>query len=210
MVKRVLIDALEGMATPNTAKIRKMRLKEMPLVPISSLHGGVPCSHCPGFSGAIFFANGAAIVTEPFVRQNWTGPGREPDRVNCRLHARACRRRDLDSHLLAIGVPDQCTSGYHGHCLGLLRAARTRQSGRKQRFDWMGSFTFTVGLGSSLLSVSLIAFPLISINNVYALFVCAILALTAFFVVEKRVDQPMLDFKLFKDKLFAHAAAANA
>jgi MFS family permease len=74
----------------------------------------------------------------------------------------------------------------------------------------MGSFTFTIGLGSLLLSVSLIAFPLISINYVYALFVCAILALTAFFVMERRVDQPMLDFKLFKDKLFAHASAANA
>jgi MFS family permease len=42
------------------------------------------------------------------------------------------------------------------------------------------------------------------------LFVCAIFALTAFFIVETRVDQPMLDFELFQNKLFAYACATNA
>ena len=97
-----------------------------------------------------------------------------------------------------------------GTVWGFLKLREPVSLAVNQRFDWIGSFTFTVGLESSLLSVSLIAFPLISINYVYALFVCAILALTAFFVVERRVDQTMLDFKLFKDKLFALAAAANA
>jgi MFS family permease len=74
----------------------------------------------------------------------------------------------------------------------------------------MGSLTFTVGLGSLLLAVSLIAFPLVNTTYVYALFICAILGLAAFFLAERNMAQPMLDFKLFADKLFAHSCAANA
>lgn len=58
----------------------------------------------------------------------------------------------------------------------------------------MGSLTFTAGLGSLLLAVSLVAFPLISIAYVNILSVCAVIGLAAFFVVERKVEQPMMDF----------------
>jgi MFS family permease len=61
-----------------------------------------------------------------------------------------------------------------------------------------------------LLAASLIAFPLISAFYVYALFVCAFIGLAAFFFAERIAPQPMLDFRLFRDKLFAYACAANA
>ena len=37
-----------------------------------------------------------------------------------------------------------------------------------------------------------------------------ILGLIAFVMIERRVSQPMLDLRLFRDKLFAYASAANA
>jgi MFS family permease len=100
--------------------------------------------------------------------------------------------------------------GVAGTIWGVLKLREPVSLPAKQSFDWLGSLTFTVGLGSLLLAVSLIAFPLISITYVYILFACALIGLTAFFAVERRVAQPMMDFKLFRDKLFAYACAANA
>jgi len=55
-----------------------------------------------------------------------------------------------------------------------------------------------------------VAFPLISVVYVYALFVLAVLSLAAFYVVERKAEQPMMDFGLFREKLFTYACAANA
>ena len=164
-----------------------------------------------GVGGAMLFANGAAIVTDA-LRKGRIGLGLGVNQIA--LAAGFLLGPVIGGILTAISwqwvflinVP----LGAIGTVWGFLKLREPVSLAANQRFDWMGSFTFTFGLGSLLLSVSLIAFPLISIKYVYALFVCAILALTAFFVVERRVDQPMLDFKLFKDKLFAHASAANA
>jgi hypothetical protein len=54
--------------------------------------------------------------------------------------------------------------GAIGTVWGFLKLREPVSLAANQRFDWMGSFTFTFGLGSLLLSVSLIAFPLISIK----------------------------------------------
>jgi EmrB/QacA subfamily drug resistance transporter len=164
-----------------------------------------------GVGGAMLFTNGAAIVTDAF-RKGRIGLGLGVNQIA--LAAGFLLGPVIGGILTAISwqwvflinVP----LGAIGTVWGILKLREPVSLATNQRFDWIGSFTFTVGLGSLLLSVSLIAFPLISINYVYALFICAIIALTAFFIVERRVDQPMLDFKLFKDKLFAHASAANA
>jgi hypothetical protein len=74
----------------------------------------------------------------------------------------------------------------------------------------MGLLTFTLGLGSLLLAVSLIAFPLIDTVYIYLLFCLAVLGLGAFFIVELGVKQPLLDFRLFEDKLSAYASLASA
>jgi MFS family permease len=99
--------------------------------------------------------------------------------------------------------------GVAGTIWGILRLREPVSLPTNQHFDWLGSLTFVLGLGSLLLAVSLVAFPLISVSYVYILFVCAVVGLTAFFVVESRVAQPMLDFGLFRDRLFAYASAAR-
>ncbi|MDD1753881.1 MAG: MFS transporter [Methanotrichaceae archaeon] len=164
-----------------------------------------------GIGGAMLFTTGAAIVTDAF-RKGRIGLGLGVNQIA--LAAGFLLGPVIGGILTSISwqwvflinVP----LGAIGTIWGILKLREPVSLAPNQRFDWMGSLTFTVGLGSLLLAVSLIAFPLISINYVYSLFICAILALTAFFEIEKRVDQPMLNFNLFRDKLFAHACAANA
>ncbi|MGA9098084.1 MAG: MFS transporter, partial [Methanotrichaceae archaeon] len=164
-----------------------------------------------GIGGAMLFTNGAAIVTDAF-RKGRIGLGLGVNQIA--LAAGFLLGPVIGGILTAISwqwvflinVP----IGAFGTVWGFFRLREPVSLAANQRFDWMGSLTFTLGLGSLLLTVTLIAFPLIGISYVYALFVCAILGLLAFFVVERRVDQPMLDFELFQDKLFSYSCAANA
>jgi EmrB/QacA subfamily drug resistance transporter len=78
-----------------------------------------------------------------------------------------------------------------------------------QRFDWLGSLTFVIGLGCLLLALSLIAFPMLPMSIVYGVFVVAVVSLVVFVIAEVRADQPMLDLRLFGDRLFGFAALAG-
>ena len=164
-----------------------------------------------GIGGAMLFTNGAAIVTDAF-RKGRIGLGLGVNQIA--LAAGFLLGPVIGGILAAISwqwvflinVP----IGAFGTVWGFFRLSEPVSLAANQRFDWMGSLTFTLGLGSLLLTVTLIAFPLIGISYVYALFICAILGLTAFFIFERRVSQPMLDLELFQDKLFAYSCAANA
>jgi EmrB/QacA subfamily drug resistance transporter len=164
-----------------------------------------------GIGGAMLFTNGAAIVTDAF-RKGRIGLGLGVNQIA--LAAGFLLGPVVGGILTSvswqwvflINVP----LGIFGTVWGFLKLREPVSLASNQRFDWMGSFTFTIGLGSLLMAVSLVAFPMISISYVYVLFVCAILGLAAFFVVEKRTSQPMLDFNLFHNKLFAYSCAANA
>lgn len=164
-----------------------------------------------GIGGALLFTNSAAIVTDAF-RCGRVGLGLG---VNQIAFAAGFMLGPVIGGILTaiswqwvflVNVP----LGIAGTIWGMLRLREPVSLAAKQSFDWMGSLTFTIGLGSLLLAVSLIAFPLISITYVYILFVCAVFGLSAFIIVERKVKQPMMDFTLFADKLFAYACAANA
>ena len=79
-----------------------------------------------------------------------------------------------------------------------------------QKFDWIGAATFVVGLGSLLLGLSLLAFPLLPATFSVVLFPVSAIGLTAFVVTELRVDAPMLDLRLFRIRRFAVSGLANA
>ncbi len=164
-----------------------------------------------GLGGALLFANSAVIVTDAF-RQGRIGLGLG---VNQIAFAAGFLLGPVIGGILTaiswrwvflVNVP----LGILGTIWGIIKLREPVSLPAKQSFDWMGSLTFTIGLGSLLLAVSLIAFPLIDISYVYALFVCAFLGLGAFFIVERNAEQPMMDFKLFRNRTFAYACAANA
>src|SRR4029077_13032327 len=98
--------------------------------------------------------------------------------------------------------------GVFGTLWGLWRLREPVRLPAHQRFDWLGSLSFVAGLGSLLLALSLVAFPMLPMSVVYVLFVIAVGGLVGFVVVELRAPEPMLDLRLFQDRLFAFAALA--
>ncbi len=164
-----------------------------------------------GIGGALLFTNSAAIVTDAF-RKGRVGLGLG---INTIAFSAGFLMGPVIGGILTtidwrlvflINVP----LGAAGTIWGILRLREPVSLPTRQRFDWLGSITFTVGLGSLLLAASLVAFPLIDAVYIYFLFALALVGLAAFYVVERKADQPMMDLGLFSDKLFAYACAANA
>ena len=100
--------------------------------------------------------------------------------------------------------------GVFGTVWGILRLREPVVPAPAQTFDWKGSATFTVGLGAILLALSLLAFPLLPLPAVYAILAIGVVSLGVFFAVETRAAQPMLDLRLFRNRLFSFASLANA
>jgi EmrB/QacA subfamily drug resistance transporter len=164
-----------------------------------------------GVGGALLFTNSAAIVTDAF-RKGRVGLGLG---VNQIAFAAGFLLGPVIGGILTaiswqwvflVNVP----LGVAGTIWGILRLREPVLLPARQSFDWLGSLTFTIGLGSLLLAVSLMAFPLISATYVYLLLVVSIIVLAAFYLVERNATQPMLDFRLFQDRLFAFACTASA
>jgi MFS family permease len=111
-----------------------------------------------GIGGAMLFTNGAAIVTDAF-RTGRIGLGLGVNQIA--LAAGFLLGPVVGGILTAISwrwvflinVP----LGIIGTIWGILKLREPVSLAPNQRFDWMGSLTFTIGLGSLLLSVSLIA-----------------------------------------------------
>jgi EmrB/QacA subfamily drug resistance transporter len=164
-----------------------------------------------GVGGALLFTNSTALVTDAF-RKGRVGLGLG---VNQIAGAAGFLLGPVVGGVLAsidwrwvywINVP----LGVFGTLWGMRRLREPETLPGAQTFDWKGSLTFTVGLGAALLAASLIAFPLVGQDVVYALFVIGAVGLIIFFLVEMHESQPMLDFSLFRDRLFSFASLANA
>jgi EmrB/QacA subfamily drug resistance transporter len=98
--------------------------------------------------------------------------------------------------------------GIFGTLWGMARLREPVRLPAHQRFDWLGSLTFVIGLGSLLMGLSLFAFPMLPMPFVYALFVLAAAGLGSFVLTELRAPEPMLDLRLFSDRLFGFATLA--
>ncbi|HVB63034.1 MAG TPA: MFS transporter, partial [Ktedonobacteraceae bacterium] len=94
---------------------------------------------------------------------------------------------------------------FAGAIWGFYRLREPVRPMSKQRIDWVGSFLLTVGLTGTLLALSLLAFPMLPEWQVYTLLAIGIVSLLAFSIVEPRIDQPMMQLRLFRDRLFAFA-----
>jgi MFS family permease len=66
-----------------------------------------------------------------------------------------------------------------------------------------------IGLGALLLGLSLVSFPMWGPVATDLSFVVGVLGLIAFVAIELRVFQPMLNVRLFQDRLFAFANLSN-
>ena len=99
--------------------------------------------------------------------------------------------------------------GLFGTIWGIKRLREPVTLPSRQQFDWIGSLTFTLGLGAFLMALSMVAFPSWGWTIIYVLFVVGPLALVAFVITELRVAQPMLNVRLFAGRLFTLANLSN-
>ena len=164
-----------------------------------------------GVGGALLFTNSTAIVADAFDHGRiGLGLG-----VNQIAAAAGFLLGPVVGGLLTalswrwvylVNVP----LGVFGTVWGMLRLREPVAPAASQTFDWPGSLTFTLGLGAMLLALSLLAFPLLPLSIVYVLLGCGAAGLIAFFAVEVKAAQPMLDLRLFRHRLFSFASLANA
>jgi EmrB/QacA subfamily drug resistance transporter len=178
-----------------------------------SLHGAdlVVARVIQGLGAALLFTNSTAIVTDAF-RHGRIGLGLGTNQIAAAA-----------GFLLGPVVGGLLTAvswrwvflanvpiGIFGTIWGIARLREPVVPTRERSFDWAGSFTFTVGLGSLLLGLSMIAFPLLGITVIDALIVLGAITLVVFFFVELRAAQPMLDLHLFQRRAFGFASATGA
>jgi len=163
-----------------------------------------------GVGGALLFANSTPIVTDAFRRER-LGLALGINQVA--VAAGFVLGPVLGGILTAISwrwifwvnVP----FGIVGTLWGIRALREPVKLPGGQRFDVWGSVTFAVGLAALLLGLSLLAFPLLPMVVIYAMFIVAVVGLGAFAYIETRVPQPMFDLELFRDRLFLFANLAN-
>src|SRR5918912_792468 len=164
-----------------------------------------------GVGGALLITNSTAIVADAF-RHGRVGLGLGVNQV---AGAAGFLLGPVVGGLLTaiswrwvflVNVP----LGIFGTLWGMWRLREPVRLPAHQRFDWLGSLTFVVGVGSLLLALSLVAFPMLPMEVVDALFGVALVGLIGFVLAELRAPQPMLDLRLFQDQLFGFASLAGA
>src|SRR6185312_2487693 len=140
-----------------------------------------------GVGGALLITNSTAIVADAF-RHGRVGLGLGVNQV---AGAACFLLGPVVGGLLTaiswrwvflINVP----IGIFGTLWGIWRLREPVRLPAHQKFDWLGSLTFVVGLGCLLLALSLVAFPMLPQSVVNGLFVVAVIGLVAFVVVELR------------------------
>src|ERR687886_7150 len=138
-----------------------------------------------GIGGALLITNSTAIVADAF-KHGRVGLGLGVNQV---AGAAGFLLGPVVGGLLTaiswrwvflINVP----LGIFGTLWGLWRLREPVRLPAHQSFDWLGSLTFVVGLGSLLLALSLLAFPMLPMAVVYSLFVVAVIGLASFMLVE--------------------------
>jgi EmrB/QacA subfamily drug resistance transporter len=82
---------------------------------------------------------------------------------------------------------------------------RLREQGlikKGQRLDIPGNITFAAGLTCVLLAITLYAVSSLALQEFYSLIAAGVALLAAFAFIERWVRQPMLDFSLFRIRMF--------
>lgn len=79
--------------------------------------------------------------------------------------------------------------------------------GAKRPIDWLGSFTVTASIVSILLALNKGGDWGWTAPSTLLLFAIGLVTLVAFLIIERRVEEPVLDLSLFQNRLFAVMSA---
>src|SRR6266699_1833179 len=153
-----------------------------------------------GVGGALMLTNSTAIVTDAF-RKGQVGLGLG---VNQIASAAGFLIGPMIGGLLTewswrwvflFNVP----LAVAGAIWGAFRLREPVQPESRQRIDWIGSLMLTVGLTGTLLASW-------ETDTVLAV---GIISLLLFIMIEPRIEQPVVQLRLFRDRLFALANLSN-
>jgi len=95
--------------------------------------------------------------------------------------------------------------GIFGALWGIWRLREPVRPVERQPMDWFGAISLSIGLGCLLLGLSMLAFPILSEQVTYALLALGIAGLVAFVVFEPRIRVPLIQLRLFRNRLFTLA-----
>ena len=92
-----------------------------------------------------------------------------------------------------------------GALWGIWRLREPVKLAEHQHIDWFGSVTLTVGLAGILLALSMLAFPILSQPVTITILVVGIVSMGLFGLIEPRIKEPIVQLRLFRDRLFSLA-----
>ncbi len=92
-----------------------------------------------------------------------------------------------------------------GALWGIWRLREPVRLARHQHIDWLGSAALTIGLTGVLLALSLFAFPMFGQTANMAILTVGVVSLVLFGLIEPRIKEPIVQLRLFRDRLFALA-----
>jgi MFS family permease len=95
--------------------------------------------------------------------------------------------------------------GIFGALWGIWRLREPVRPLERQHIDWFGSLTLTIGLTGILLALTMFAFPILSQPIVISILIIGVVSLVLFGIIEPRIKQPIVQLRLFRDRLFALA-----
>lgn len=163
-----------------------------------------------GIGGALLVTNSTAIVTDAFKKgQVGLGLG-----VNQIAGAAGFLLGPIVGGLLTqwswrwvflINVP----IGIFGALWGIWRLREPVRLKAHQHIDWAGSITLALGLTGTLLALTMFAFPMLPEPAIIAILIVGLVSLIAFAVVEPRIKEPVVQLRLFGDRLFTMASLSG-
>ena len=159
-----------------------------------------------GMGGALLVTNSTAIVTDAF-RKGQVGLGLG---VNQIAGAAGFLIGPIIGGLLTewswrwvflFNVP----FAIFGALWGIWRLREPVRLAGHQHIDWFGSAMLTIGLSGVLLALSLFAFPMFGQTANIVILAVGVVSLVLFGLIEPRIKEPIVQLRLFRDRLFALA-----
>lgn len=160
--------------------------------------------------GALMVANSTAIVADAFPRQEL---GKALGINGMIISIASVIGPILGGFLIHVGWRSIFYMNIPIGIIGTLWAAFQLQEEytepEKQKFDWAGTLTFSTGMLSLLLALTMGGFTGWLQLPVLLLFIVSVILLFFFIRTEKKSTAPMLDLQLFRIRALAFAYASN-
>lgn len=95
--------------------------------------------------------------------------------------------------------------GIFGALWGIWRLREPVRPLEHQPIDWFGTFSLSVGLFGLLLGLTMFAFPILPKPVIITIFIIGIISLVLFAAIEPRIQVPLIQLRLFRNRLFTLA-----